>query len=233
MCGRFALSKGDRIDWAQFGVRRAHTLPPRYNVSPGQTITVVRAGDDGPVVATLRWGLVPSWARDPSIGNRLANARLETAPEKPSFRAAFRHRRCLVLADGFYEWQVVPGEKRKQPWFIQRKDETIFAFAGLWERWVPRTASGGADENAAPLETCTLLTTEPNALMAPIHDRMPVIIAPNDYAAWISPDATPQDVQALTRAWSPNAWTAYRVSRRVNTTAHDDAACIAPSDGDA
>lgn len=219
MCGRFALSKSDRIDWAQFGVRRGPTLPPHWNLAPGRAITVVRAGTDGPEPAELRWGLIPSWSRDPSIGHRLTNARAESAAEKPAFRTAFRKRRCLIPADGFYEWQVVPWQTRKQPWFVRRLDERIFALAGLWERW---EAAGEV------VESCAVLTTEPNTLMAPIHSRMPVIIDAADYAEWLGAETPAARVASLAGAWAPEAWTAYRVSTRVNAVAHDDAACSAP-----
>src|SRR5512133_421673 len=179
MCGRFALSKSDRIDWAQFGVKRGPMLPPHWNLGPGRAIAAVRATGAGPEVAMLRWGLIPFWASDPAIGSRLANARAESAAEKPAFRAAFRARRCLIVADGFYEWQVVKGASKKQPWFVQRVDGGVFALAGLWETWSPKS---GTDV----IESCTILTTEPNALMAPIHSRMPVSSPPATYAAWLS-----------------------------------------------
>lgn len=217
MCGRFALSKSDRIDWAQFGVRRGPALPPHWNLGPGRAIAVVRQGPDGADVAMLRWGLVPFWASDAAIGSRLANARAESAPEKPAFRAAFRQRRCVIPADGFYEWQAPAAGTRKQPWFVHRTDGGVFALAGLWERWQPR---GGE-----PLETCTILTTEPNALMAPIHSRMPVIIDPSACAAWLSSDTPFDAARALMAPWDPGAWTAYRVSTHVNAVANDDARC--------
>jgi putative SOS response-associated peptidase YedK len=234
MCGRFALSKSDRIDWAQFGVRRGPALPPHWNLGPGRPIAVVRhaadgakgaEGAEGAGVALLRWGLIPSWAKDVSIGNRLANARAETAPDKPSFRAAFKQRRCLIPADGFYEWQVVAGASRKQPWFVQRRDGGVFALAGLWERW--------QQKGQEPLETCTVLTTEPNALMAPIHSRMPVIIDPSAYAAWLAAETPAEAARTLMAPWDPRAWTAYRVSTRVNAASLDDAACVAPLGDDA
>jgi putative SOS response-associated peptidase YedK len=235
MCGRFALSKSDRIDWAQFGVRREPMLPPHWNLGPGRAIAAVRNANSGePEVTLLQWGLVPSWAKDPGIGSRLANARAESVTEKPAFRAAFRTRRCLVPADGFYEWQVVPGSSRKQPWHVRRHDEGVFAFAGLWERWLqrPGTATGtdgrGAENGTTALESCALLTMDPNALMAPIHSRMPVIIAPAHYAEWLSPETPAARLEALMAAWDPAAWTAYRVSTRVNAVANDDAACVAP-----
>lgn len=221
MCGRFALSKSDRIDWAQFGVKRGPMLPPHWNLGPGRAIAAVRDAGNGPDVAMLRWGLIPFWASDPAIGSRLANARAESAAEKPAFRAAFRARRCLIPADGFYEWQVVAGASKKQPWFVARADGGVFGLAGLWESWSPK-AGGDA------VESCTILTTEPNDMMAPIHARMPVIIPPASYASWLSADAQLPTVRALLSAWDPAEWRAHRVGLRVNATANDDAACIAP-----
>jgi putative SOS response-associated peptidase YedK len=223
MCGRFALAKGDRIDWAQFGVRRGPQLPPHWNLGPGRPIAVVRAGGEGAEVAELKWGLVPSWAKDVTIANKLINARGETAHEKPSFRGAFKARRCLVPADGFFEWQAVPGAKKKQPWFFRRPDDGVFALAGLWERWQP--AGGDA------LETVCLITTDANALMRPIHDRMPVIIAPADYATWLSPTTPSETARGLVRGWDAASMVAHPVSTLVNTPAHDAPECIAPLDG--
>jgi putative SOS response-associated peptidase YedK len=248
MCGRFALSKSDRIDWAQFGVRRGPALPPHWNLGPGRPIAVVRDVPGGAEVAMLRWGLVPFWAKDPGIGSRLANARAESVGEKPAFRAAFQQRRCLILADGFYEWQAIPGGKRKQPWFVRRADAEVFALAGLWERWqaragAARTPPAGdastrvavhATEDATIIESCTILTMEPNALMAPIHGRMPVIIDPSHYAAWLSAETAPDAARALMSPWDPAQWSAYRVSTRVNAVGNDDAACVVPlADDDA
>jgi len=225
MCGRFALSKSDRIDWAQFGVRRGPALPPHWNLGPGRTIASVRDMGEGAEVAMLTWGLVPFWAKERSIGNRLANARAESAPEKPAFRAAFQKRRCLIPADGFYEWQAVTGATRKQPWFVQRRDDGIFALARLWERWQPPAGD--------VLESCTVLTIAANALMSPIHERMPVIIDPAHYAEWLSPDTATARARDLLQPWAAADMLAYRVSTRVNTQAHDDAACIAPLAEDA
>ena len=227
MCGRFALSKSDRIDWAQFGVKRGPRLPPHWNLGPGRAIAAVRDTGEGPEVAMLRWGLIPFWASDPAIGSRLANARAESAAEKPAFRGAFRARRCLIPSDGFYEWQVVKGMTKKQPWFVHRTDGGVFGLAGLWERWEPKAGTVGPD-GAAPFETCTVLTTEPNALMAPIHARMPVIIPPASYASWLAADTSPASARELMAAWDPAEWQAHRVGVRVNVTANDDAACIAP-----
>ena len=225
MCGRFALSKSDRIDWAQFGVRRGPLLPPHWNLGPGRPIASVRNMGEGAEVAMLTWGLVPFWAKDRSIGQRLSNARAESVHEKPAFRAAFQKRRCLIPADGFYEWQAVTGSARKQPWFVHRPDEGVFALAGLWERWQPPAGD--------VLESCTVLTTAANALMAPIHERMPVIIDAARRAEWLSPETDAVSARALLAPWAAADMLAYRVSTRVNTQAHDDAACIAPLAEDA
>lgn len=221
MCGRFALSKSDRIDWAQFGVKRGPLLPPHWNLGPGRAIAAVRDTGEGPEVSMLRWGLIPFWASDPTIGSRLSNARAESAAEKPAFRAAFRARRCLIPADGFYEWQVVAGASKKQPWFVQRADGGVFGLAGLWESWVSKS-------DPDVIESCTILTTEPNALMAPIHSRMPVIIPPAAHAAWLAADTPLAAAQELLAAWEPAEWVAHRVGLRVNATSNDDDSCVAP-----
>lgn len=225
MCGRFALSRSERIDWAQFGVRRGPALPPHWNLGPGRAIAAVRDAGAGAEVALLAWGLIPYWAKERSIGARLANARAESVHEKPAFRAAFQQRRCLIPADGFYEWQVVSGTVRKQPWFVHRDDDGIFALAGLWERWQP--------PDGDPLESCTVLTTAANALMAPIHHRMPVIIASAHYGEWLFPETAADRARELLVPWAATEMKAHRVSLRVNSSAHDDAACIAPLPDDA
>jgi putative SOS response-associated peptidase YedK len=168
-------------------------------------------------LAWLRWGLVPSWAKDPSIGNRLINARAETVAEKPAFRTALRRRRCLVVADGFYEWQR--SGRAKDPYFIRMRDDRPFAFAGLWESWE------GPDHSV--LETCTILTTEPNELVRPIHDRMPVILPPEVYACWL--DTSIQDPGRLSQllvAYASEPMEAYCVGSLVNSPAHDVPLCI-------
>lgn len=204
-------------------------LPPHWNLGPGRAIAAVRDAGEGPEVAMMRWGLVPFWASDPTIGHRLANARAESAAEKPAFRGAFRARRCLIPADGFYEWQVVKRVSKKQPWFVQRVDGGVFALAGLWERWEAKAGTGTEGTEREPvIDTCTILTVEPNALMAPIHSRMPVIIPPASYTPWLSPDTTMADARGLLAAWDPAAWVAHRVGLRVNATANDDAECVAP-----
>ncbi len=166
----------------------------------------------------MLWGLIPSWAKDSKIGSSLINARSETVAEKPSFRAAFKRRRCLVLADGFYEWQAING--KKQPMFIHMTEQRPFALAGLWESW--HSPDGGV------LDTCTILTTTPNELMAPIHNRMPVILEPEDYNTWLNPGDQPNIAMHLLRPFSSEKMAAYPVSTWVNSPAHDDAQCIVP-----
>jgi putative SOS response-associated peptidase YedK len=166
----------------------------------------------------VRWGLIPSWADDASIGNRLINARAETAAEKPSFRSAFKHRRCLIPTSGFYEWQKV-GTK-KQPHYIRRPDEVPFAFAGLWERW---------EKGGEPIESCTILTTEANGMMRPIHDRMPVILGPEAWGQWLDPEGKESlPLKPLLRPYPDDWLTAYPVSTRVNNPKYDAPACVAP-----
>jgi putative SOS response-associated peptidase YedK len=168
------------------------------------------------------WGLIPSWAKDPAIGSRMINARGETLAEKPSFRSAFRRRRCLIPADGFYEWQQVPGHKTKTPMYIRLKSGEPFAFAGLWESW---NAPDGSN-----ILSCTIITTSPNALMQPIHNRMPVILPASAYAQWLEPgEQNPADLQPLLQAYPPEEMTAYPVSTLVNRPENDVAACIQPA----
>jgi len=212
MCGRFALTEPDPAAIAeQFSVHHVPELAPRYNIAPTQPVaTVVREPEHGlNEIAVMRWGLIPAWAKDPSIGSRLINARGETVHEKPSFRAALRRRRCLVLADGFYEWQKRP-DGVKQPVFIRLKDDGLFALAGLWERWTE-------PQSGEVLVTCTIITTSPNELVAPLHNRMPVILPREDYDAWLDPARTdPATVMPLLRPYPAEAMTCYPVSRLVN-----------------
>jgi putative SOS response-associated peptidase YedK len=193
---------------------------PRFNVAPGQDVLVVRATRE---VASLRWGLVPAWADDPKIGHRLVNARAESLAVKPAFRDALRLRRCLVVADGFYEWAGARAPRR--PHWFHRRDGAPFAIAGLWERWTPRGDSG-----AAPLESCTLVTTDANATVAAVHDRMPVLIAPEDFGRWLGEDAgaSVESAAALLRP-CPDDWLAERaVGPRVNDARVDEPACLEP-----
>jgi len=228
MCGRYILT----IPWsdlvALFRITEtlaAPNLPPRYNIAPTQTVPAVRrtSDGDGRRMDLLRWGLVPAWAKDAAIGARMINARAETAAEKPAFRAAMRYRRCLIPSDGFYEWQKRPSGP-KQPFRIARTDGRTFAFAGLWERW-DRTPDG------RPLETFTIITTAANAVVAPIHDRMPVILDAADHEAWLDVDGVgASDAARLLKPSPPEEMTAHAVSRHVNAVRNDDPRCITPVD---
>jgi putative SOS response-associated peptidase YedK len=195
-------------------------LTPRFNIAPTQSLAVVREAVKGDRrFDWLRWGLIPSWAKDPAIGNRTINARAETVAEKPAFRSAFRRRRCLVLADGYYEWRK--EGKTKQPFYIRMRDEGPFAFAGLWERWSP----DGGEENL--LETCTLITTDANELTRSIHDRMPVILSPDDYANWLDPQFDDrEELLSLLCPYDSKVMQADPVSTHVNSPKHDDPECV-------
>lgn len=229
MCGRYRLARDDERIAAELGVKlpaewgeiRVPFRLPRHNAAPTQTLPVVRLGRAGErELVGLRWGLVPSWSRDPASGPHPVNARAETVAVRPAFRDAFRRRRCLVPADGFYEWQ--PVGRRKQPWLVRRKDGDLFAFAGLWERW-----HGAGSE---PLETFSILVTDANDLLQPLHDRMPVILAPGDYGAWL--DVSQFDrarLESLLKPFPAEGLEAYPVSTRVNSPANDDEACSAPT----
>lgn len=189
MCGRFTLNQSAAALAEFFHIQQIPDLAAQYNIAPTQRVaTVLHNPESGKrEFQQLRWGLIPSWAKDPSMGAKLINARAETVAEKPAFRSAFKHRRCLVLADGFYEWQRQNG--KKQPFYFRLSDEQPFGFAGLWERW--RTE----DEE---ITSCTILTTAANELLQPIHDRMPVILAPQDYDLWLNPQIqTPEPLQQL------------------------------------
>jgi putative SOS response-associated peptidase YedK len=216
MCGRFELHTNPAAIALAFGLAHPPAIAPRYNIAPMQDVPVIRATRSGErELAQVRWGLVPRWAKDPSIGARMINARAETVAEKPSFRIAFQRHRCLIPADGFYEWK--PGPAGKQPIRVGMKDERPFAFAGLTERWL---SPGGE-----VLDSCTIVTTTANALLATMHDRMPVIVAPSDYARWLDV-ASDADVTDLLAPYPADAMTWYPVSTRVNSVRHDDAALI-------
>lgn len=195
MCGRYNL-RTPPDSWAEiFELLSTPDWQPRYNIAPTQTVPIVRLDVlKQREMALVRWGLVPSWADDLSISNKLFNARSETASSKPAFRSAFKSRRCLIPVDGFYEWQKTG--RQKQPMHITRDDGRTFAFAGLWERW---------DRGAVPVESCTILTTDANDLMRPIHDRMPVIIPPEDYERWLAVATPAEELQALIQRPDPGA----------------------------
>lgn len=203
----------------------------RYNIAPTQEALVVRRADDAPRQAVpMRWGLVPWWADDLSFGNRTINARVESAPSRPAFREAFAHRRCLVPASGFYEWEKVGGVGggSKQPWYVKPGGDAGCAFAGLWERWRPKDAP----ENEAPIQTFTILTTKANPLVAPMHDRMPVVVPRDEFDAWLDPTVTDAaELKGLLRSrdWGSEA-EVYAVSTHVNRPANEDPLCVKPID---
>jgi putative SOS response-associated peptidase YedK len=224
MCGRFTLHTTGALVAQQFELPNTPDLQPRYNIAPTQDVAVVRQEAGVRALVALRWGVVPSWSKEPSIGVRMINARGETVAEKPAFRAAFKYRRCLVLADGFYEWQAAGKGHQKQPYYVQRQDKAPFAFAGLWERWSDQNGDGSV------LETCTIITTAPNELMRPIHERMPVILLPEDYALWLdSSMQEPGPLEALLHPYPTDLLTAYPVSRAVNNARHDSPECLEPA----
>lgn len=219
MCGRFTLTDPDQDLAVQFNLPDIPDMKPRYNIAPTQAVAAVRIAPESTVreLAVLHWGLIPFWAKDPAIGARMINARSETVAEKPAFRAAFRRRRCLVVADGFYEWQKLNGGK--QPFYVRLRDGRPFAFAGLWEHWQ------GAD--GSEIESCTLLTTQPNDLIRPLHNRMPVILRPKDYELWLDPKVQQAEaLQPLLSAYPSEEMDAYAVSRFVNSPKNDDPRCI-------
>jgi len=219
MCGRYTLTRRPDAVLDALGIDPTSTeFKPRYNISPGQDIAVV-ANRERRCTEHFRWGLVPSWAKDAKIGYRMINARAETVAEKPSFRAAFKRRRCLVLADGFFEWRK--EGKTKTPIYMRLADDAPFAFAGLWEAW---------EHGDAPLTSCTILTTTPNEVVAMVHDRMPVIVPPSAYELWLHPDAVDADeLRELLLPYPAQAMTAAAVSSLVNKPTIDAPACIEPA----
>ncbi|MFO7543457.1 MAG: SOS response-associated peptidase [Thiobacillus sp.] len=219
MCGRFALKTPASQLASHFKLDEAVEVAPRYNIAPGTDIPTIRHSPEGKrVMHLLRWGLVPHWAKDPSISNKLSNARGETVAEKPSFRDAFKRRRCLVPADGFYEWKA--EGKLKQPYYFSMKDGAPFALGGVWESW--RAPNGDV------LRTCCLITTEPNEIMLPVHDRMPVIVSPENYEQWLTGE--PADAQSLIKPYPVEDMQAWAVSRRVSRSGEEGDDLVKPAD---
>jgi putative SOS response-associated peptidase YedK len=222
MCGRFTLrSSVKEIAEALEAVSdKINEDKARYNIAPTQTIVAARESADVRELVQLKWGLVPAWAKDPSIGSRLINARSETVAEKPSFKEALRLRRCLIPASGFYEWKRTETGN-KQPFYFKMRDEQPFAFAGLWERW---------GEGRDTVESCTILTTEANELLAPVHDRMPVIVAPKDYGLWLDQKMNKADqLTPLLRPYPAKEMTSHPVSSSVNNPRYDHEDMLAPA----
>jgi putative SOS response-associated peptidase YedK len=238
MCGRFTLRTPltvliEHFDLDVRGDRQLPLFEARFNIAPTQEILVVRAdpANGRRTADMMRWGLIPSWSKTPkgNPGPPMINARCETLAEKPMFRSAVRRRRCLIPVDGFYEWQQTPvcGRGKKQPYFIHRPDDNPFAFAGLWEAWKPPTSEMPAADEASPIESCTIVTTEANKTLSELHDRMPVVLAPCDYAMWLDPKV--EDPAALAHLLSPcgeEELIAEPVSTHVNRVANDDARCV-------
>lgn len=217
MCGRFALKTPPIELITRFGLEECADFAPRYNIPPGTDIPVIRQSPEGKrVLHLLRWGLVPHWAKDPSIGAKLNNARGESVAEKPSFRDAYKRRRCLIPMSGFFEWKA--EGKIKQPYYISAKSGEPLAMGGLWESW--KAPDGSI------LRTVCVVTTSPNAVMAPIHDRMPVIVAPENWRSWLS--GMPDDISGMITPYRDGELQAWPVSRRVSKTQDDDMELIEP-----
>jgi putative SOS response-associated peptidase YedK len=219
MCGRYRLTAKERYLRDHFGLDEDPSWIPRWNIAPTQNIPVVRQDKKEPrrTFGLVRWGLIPYWAKDASIGFKTINAMSETAAEKPAFRDAMRRRRCLIPADSFYEWKRL-GPKEKQPYNFGMMDDSVFAFAGLWEHW--KDAAGEF------VETCTILTTKPNSLVADVHDRMPVILRAADYDLWLDPGMTDAALVAdCLKPFDARLMKKYPVSTRVNRPANDDQEC--------
>lgn len=216
MCGRYSLTKPIKTLKEHFqaiAVEMDHNK--RYNIAPSQSAPIVIAGEQGPEIHAMRWGLIPSWAKDPALGNRLINARAETVHEKPSFKSSLKNRRCLVPTDGFYEWQV--RDKGKVPQYIHLRTGGLFAFAGLWSEW---------DSGTEILQTFTIITTDANRELESIHHRMPVILMPKNYDNWL---AAPQDPKSLLKPLGEGLLDHYEISKTVNSPKNDSEECIHPA----
>jgi putative SOS response-associated peptidase YedK len=221
MCGRFSLGTSATKLIEQFELTEVPDWAPRYNIAPTQELlVVVKAPEDpGRKVSRHRWGLIPSWAKDRGIGSQLINAQAETVATKPAFRAAFRKRRCLVPADGFYEW--AQQGRQKQPYYIRLRDGRPFAIAGLWEHW--------EGQEGGPVDSCTLLTTSANDLIGAFHHRMPVILNPMNYDLWLDPVVQEAGrLETLLRSYPSEDMVAYPVRTMVNNPANDNPGCIEP-----
>jgi putative SOS response-associated peptidase YedK len=220
MCGRYSLTTPGEFVAEVFDLEEVPELAPRYNIAPSQEVAVVRAsGPEGRrQLDLLRWGLIPFWAEDKALGNRMINARAETLADRPAFRWSFRKRRCLLVADGFFEWKRING--RKQPHYIRLRDRRPFGLAGLWDRW--------PDPDGPAIESCTVVTTQPNELLAGIHDRMPVIVAPDSFGRWLDPAVRdPKLLQNLLQPYPAGELEAYAVSMAVNDPGTDGPQCVA------
>ncbi len=219
MCGRYTLTASPEAVQQAFTLDTLPILQPRYNIAPTQPVPIITS-EKPKELTIVSWGLIPSWSKDTSGASKLINARAETIEEKPSFRAAYKYRRCLIPADGFFEWQSVDNGGKKKPQFIYVGEHEVFAFAGLWERW----QSPGGDE----VHTCTILTTEPNDLIKPLHHRMAVILDKADYDAWLSPDSKPGELKHLLRSYPSERMNLYEISTLVNNARIDTPEILQP-----
>jgi len=218
MCGRFTSLLSPELLAAIYAVLPPEQLSPRYNISPTQSVLAVREEPSGGrYLSTVRWGFVPHWAKDISIGSKMINARAETVAEKPSFRTAFRQRRCIIPANGYYEW--VQANDQKQPWYIKGHEDQPLSLAGLWEQWL--------SEDGSKLETCAIITTAANELTVPIHDRMPLILPKQSISPWLDKNTSPGDLVGMLIPCSPEMLEAYTVSNLVNNSRFDSPSCIA------
>lgn len=231
MCGRFTLKTPAAQLIEIFDLVDLPELHPRFNIAPTQGVLTIRATSDPQRQREglmMRWGLVPFWAKDLSIGNTMINARAETVAEKPSFRTPFAKRRCLIPADGIYEWEKL-ADGKKQPWFIHRKDNQPLAMAGLWESWKPKPSAEPdkkESEEADVILTCTILTTSSNGDLRSLHDRMPVILSPEDWTTWMSSDSSPGQLQSLLVPMQDGSLDRYTVSTLVNRPVTDSPQCM-------
>ncbi len=222
MCGRFTLTVDPADLQESFSdVIFPSKFAPRFNIAPTQPVLAI-PNDDKYKADFFVWGLIPMWAKDPRIGNRMINARAETLAEKPAFRGVLKYKRCLILADGFYEWKSAGGKKSKTPFFIHMKDRKPFAFAGLWDAW--------NSPDGSLIKTCTIITTEPNELMSLIHNRMPAILHPRDYAKWLDPaPQTPDLLRPLLKPFPADNMDAYPVTTLVNKPINDTPELVVPA----
>ena len=222
MCGRFTLTVDTaelQDSFPQFSMPAEGR--PRFNIAPSQPVLVL-PNDGSNTADYFTWGLIPAWAKDPSIGSRLINARAETLSEKPSFRGSYKYHRCLIFADGFYEWKLQPGTKTKTPYFIRLASGKPLTFAGLWDEW--------HSPDGSQVKSCTIITTEPNGLMSRLHNRMPVILPESAYTQWLDPaPRRAEELQGLLVPYPADEMSAYPVSALVNSPANDRAECLAPA----
>lgn len=222
MCGRFTLAPASgRLFGPRFGLAEDVRIKPRWNIAPSTEVAVVTRRDKDNRLDWMRWGLVPSWSKSPDDGAKMINARAETLAEKPSFRTLLEANRCLIPADGFYEWQAREGAP-KQPWVFNEPGREVFSFAGLWTSWI----SPDRDET---LESVTIITTEPNSVVAPVHRRMPVILPRESEERWLDAGVDPHEAVTLLGPLDPGLLEGYPVSTRVNSVANDDEGCVAPA----